>query len=87
MVSHVSGKSSSPELYVFGCGSSEGDVIPPHFFEQGLRLNFNDYEKLLERVTAGRPYVWHQDSAPWNTFRKSQKWLSENFYDFTSLNF
>lgn len=31
--------------------------------------------------------VRQQDSVPCNTSRISQKWLSENFYNFTSLNF
>ncbi|XP_076058396.1 uncharacterized protein LOC143035332 [Oratosquilla oratoria] len=35
---------------------------------------------------AGRPYVWQQDSAPPHTSRKTQKWLTDNFYDFTSPN-
>ena len=34
----------------------------------------------------GRPYVWQQDSAPCYTSGKRQKWLSANFYDYTSPN-
>ncbi|XP_076056126.1 uncharacterized protein LOC143034085 isoform X2 [Oratosquilla oratoria] len=40
----------------------------------------------MERVAAGRPYVWQQDSAPRHTSGKTQKRLSENFYNFTSPN-
>ncbi|KFM77814.1 Transposable element Tcb2 transposase, partial [Stegodyphus mimosarum] len=40
----------------------------------------------ITRVAKGRPYVWEQNSAPCHTSGKSQKWLSENFYDFTSPN-
>ncbi|KAK8374093.1 hypothetical protein O3P69_019943, partial [Scylla paramamosain] len=38
----------------------------------------------IEEVAAGRPYVWQQDSAPCHTSRKSQKWLSDNFFDFVA---
>uniref|UniRef100_A0A182N3M9 Uncharacterized protein n=1 Tax=Anopheles dirus TaxID=7168 RepID=A0A182N3M9_9DIPT len=48
---------------VFSCVSSEGDVMPPHFFEQGLRLNADGYISMLDivvkpwitRVANGRP--------------------------------
>lgn len=81
-------------VMVFGCVSSEGDVMPPHFFQEGLRLTSDGYVELLNtvvkpwitRVANGRPYVWQQDSAPCHTSGKSKKWLSENFYDFTSPN-
>ena len=81
-------------VMVFECVSSEGDVMPPHFFQEGLRLNSDGYVELLNtvvkpwitRVANGRPYVWQQDSAPCHTSGKSQKWLSENFYDFISPN-
>ena len=79
---------------VFGCVSSEGDVMPLHFFKEGLRLNSDGYVKMLTtvvkpwitRVANNRPYVWLQDSAPCPTSGKSQKWLSANFYDFNSPN-
>ncbi|KAL1115595.1 hypothetical protein AAG570_005885 [Ranatra chinensis] len=81
-------------VMVLGCVSSEGDLMPPHFFREGLRLTSDGYVELLNtvvkpwirRVVDGMPYVWQQDSAPRHTSRKSQKWLSENFYDFTSPN-
>ncbi|KAL1114925.1 hypothetical protein AAG570_007748 [Ranatra chinensis] len=71
-----------------------GDVMPPHFFQEGLRLTSDGYVGLLNtvvkpwirRVADGRPYVWQQDSAPCHTSGKSQKWLFENFYDFTGPN-
>ena len=81
-------------VMVFGCVSSEGDVMPPHIFERGLRLNSQGYVEVLntvvkpwlEGVASGRPFVWQQDSASCHTAGKTQKWLSENFYDFTSPN-
>ena len=62
-------------VMVFGCVSSEGDVMPPHFFREGLRLNSDGYVELLNtvvkpwitRIANGRPYVWQQDSAPCHT--------------------
>ncbi|QQP34801.1 Uncharacterized protein FKW44_022818 [Caligus rogercresseyi] len=50
---------------VFGIISSNGDVMPPHFFPKGLRLNSEGYVALMKdvvapwikKVAAGRPYV------------------------------
>jgi len=78
-------------VMVFGVVSSEGDVMPPHIFPQGLRVNTEVYLDVLEHVvlpwiknTIGdRPFVWQQDSAPCHTSRRSQKWISEHFCDFT----
>ena len=63
------------KLMVYGCVSCEGDVMPPHFFREGLRLNSDAYVELLitvvkpwiTRVANGRPYIWQQDSAPCHT--------------------
>ncbi|KAL1122351.1 hypothetical protein AAG570_003756 [Ranatra chinensis] len=74
--------------------TENGDVMPSHFFQEDLRLTSDGYVELvnavvkpwIRRVANGRPYVWQQDSAPRHTSGKSQKWLSENFYDFTSPN-
>ena len=35
---------------VFGVISSEGDVMPPHFFPEGLRLNTDGYICVLSKV-------------------------------------
>uniref|UniRef100_A0A182RB67 Tc1-like transposase DDE domain-containing protein n=1 Tax=Anopheles funestus TaxID=62324 RepID=A0A182RB67_ANOFN len=71
-----------------------GRVMSPHFFDQGLKLNAKGYVKLLDTVAKpwitklanARPYVWQQDSAPCHTVAKLQKWLKDNFYDFTTPN-
>ena len=84
----------SKTVMVFGCVSWEGDVKSLHIFEQGLRLYSNCNVKLLETlvklwlemVAVGRPYVWQQDLVPCHTSKKGQKWLLENFYDFTLCN-
>lgn len=37
-------------VMVLGVMSSEGDVMPPQFFPQGLRINAADYKKVVERI-------------------------------------
>ncbi|UYV73977.1 hypothetical protein LAZ67_11001680 [Cordylochernes scorpioides] len=37
-------------VMVLGVISSEGDVMPPHFFEKGLRMNADTYINVLETV-------------------------------------
>ena len=59
--------------------SCEGDVMPPHLFREGLRLNSDVYVELLitivkpwiTMVANGWPYVWQQDSDPCHTSGKS----------------
>ena len=63
-------------------------------FSDGLRLNSDAYVELLitvvkpliTRVTNGGPYVWQQDSALCHPSGKSKKWLSANFFNYTSPN-
>ena len=77
-------------MMVFGCVSCKGDVIPPHFFREGLRLNSDAYVELLitvvkpwiTRVANGRPCVWKQDSTTCHTSGKIIKWLLANFSDY-----
>ena len=57
---------------VLGVISDEGDVMPPHFFQQGHRVNADAYIHVLEtvvkpwmdKVASGREYVFQKDSAP-----------------------
>ena len=75
--------------------SSDGDIMTFYIFELGLRLNKDDYIKLLvtlvtpcqERVVGGRPYMWQQDSSSCYIPGMCQKWLLENFNNFTHSNF
>ena len=81
-------------VMVFGIISSDGDVMPPHFYPKGLTLDSEGYVALMrdvvapwiKKVATERPYVFQQDSAPCHTSRKTQKWLSENLEDYTSPN-
>ena len=74
---------------VFGCVSSKGDVMPPHIFPEGLRVNSEVYVDLLrtkvipwiKQVAGDRPWVWQQDSAPCHTSKMSMTFLNNNCYD------
>ena len=72
-------------VMILGVVSSEGDVMPPHFFEAGLKINTDVYLDVLEKVVvpwcksvAGdRLWVWQQDSAPTHMSKKTQAWLQD----------
>lgn len=76
-------------VMVLGVVSSEGHVMPPHFFPQGLRVNSAAYIEVLKTVVKpwidsvrnGRLYVFQQDSAPSHKARLTQEWMAENFHD------
>ena len=73
-------------VMVLGVVSSEGDVMPPHFFVQGLRINADSYIETLattvkpwmDRIANGRDYFFQQDSAPAHKARKTQAWCYAN---------
>ena len=81
-------------VMVLGVVSSEGHVMPPYFFPQGLRVNAAGYLDVLkavvkpwiDKVSNGRPYVFQQDSAPSHKAIVTQDWLSENFHDHVTPN-
>ena len=66
--------------------------MPPNIFREGVRLNSDAYvewlitvvEPWITRVANGKPYAWQHDLAPSHTSGKSKKWLSVNFYNYTS---
>lgn len=76
-------------VMVFGVISSEGDVMPPHIFETGLRVNTDIYLDVLssvvfpwiQQVAGNRPWVWQQDSAPCHVSARSLAWLKEHAHD------
>ena len=45
----------SKTVMVFGCVSCEGDVMPPDFFREGLRLNSDAYVEFL--ITVVKPCI------------------------------
>lgn len=72
-------------VMVLGVISSEGDVMPPHFFTQNVNKEvylavLQDVVKpWIETVTNGRPHVFQQDSAPAHTACIVQSWMEDDF--------
>ena len=64
--------------------------ILPHRLKFNIQGNIKCLEDAvliwIERVAAGRFYVWQKYSALCLTSRRSQSWLSENFYDHITPN-
>jgi len=73
-------------VMTMGVISNEGDVMPPHFFEAGLKVNTDVYLDLLsnvvkpwmDQVAAGRHYIWQQDGAPAHNSNRTQQWCRDN---------
>ncbi|QQP50280.1 Transposable element tcb2 transposase, partial [Caligus rogercresseyi] len=71
---------------VLGVISSEGHVMPPHFFEPKQKVNQEVYLEVLsnvvkpwiDTVASGRKYTFQQDSAPAHKAKTVQAWLKEN---------
>jgi len=82
-------------VHVLSVVSSEGDVMPPHFFNKGenvtkevyLRVLTNVVKPWMETVSSGKPYVFQQDGAPAHTSHLVQNWLSDNVDMFWSKEF
>ena len=66
-------------VMVFSVISSEGQIMPPHIFEVGLKVYL---DVLKSEVTGGRPWVWQQDSAPVHNSKETQAWLQKECYNF-----
>ena len=77
-------------VMVFGVVSSEGDIMLPHIFKVGLKVNTKVYLDVLtsvvvpwcNQVAAGRSWVWQQDPAPAHKSKEIQAWLQKEYYDF-----
>lgn len=86
---------SPANVHVLCVVSSEGDVMPPHFFEKGQNVTKEVYLGVLQTaikpwivaVASGRPYVFQQDGAPAHTSHLVQNWLSDNVDMFWSKEF
>ncbi|QQP49227.1 Transposable element tcb2 transposase, partial [Caligus rogercresseyi] len=59
-------------VMVLGVISSEGHVMPPHFFEPKQKVNQEVYLEVLSN------YTFQQDSAPAHKAKTVQAWLKEN---------
>ena len=72
----------SVHIKVFVLITSDGDIMLPFNFHKASDSKQSPKEVMLpkiERVAAGRPYIWQQDSALCCTSRRIQSWLCENF--------
>ena len=75
--------------------SSEGDVMPPHFFKKSQTISKEVYVEALAtivkpwitQVAAGRRYIFQQDGAPAHTSRLVQNWCDEHLDMFWSKDF
>ncbi|QQP39260.1 Transposable element tcb2 transposase [Caligus rogercresseyi] len=73
-------------VMVLGVISSEGHVMPPHFFEPKQKVNQEVYLEVLsnvvkpwiDTVASGRKYTFQQDSAPAHKAKTVHAWLKEN---------
>ncbi|QQP36657.1 Transposable element tcb2 transposase, partial [Caligus rogercresseyi] len=66
-------------VMVVGVISSEGHVMPPHFFEPKQKVNQEVYlEPWIDTVASGRKYTFQQDSAPAHKAKTVQAWFKEN---------
>lgn len=72
--------------------SNEGDIMSPHFFQQGLRVTADVYLEVLrnsvipwmKKVANGRHFIFQQDGAPAHNAKKVQEFLNLNVPDFWS---
>ena len=75
-------------VMVLGIIWSNGDVMPPYFFPNSLRVATNNYIKVLETmvkpwmvgVAGERPYVFQQNSAPVHMACTTQAWLYQQLF-------
>ena len=75
-------------VMVLGAVSSEGHVMPPHFFQPGEMVTADVYlhalahvvKPWIERITGGTDYVFQQDSAPAHTANRTQEWCQQNLH-------
>uniref|UniRef100_A0A182RK46 Uncharacterized protein n=1 Tax=Anopheles funestus TaxID=62324 RepID=A0A182RK46_ANOFN len=72
---------------LFGCMSSEEDVMPDLFFEQGLRFNSDGCVRILEMIV--KPWITRVANngrlIP-HDYKNYQIRMDDNFYVFTSPN-
>ncbi len=75
---------------VLGVVGSDGQRMPPHFFDKGLKITQKVYLKVMREVVKpwidntypDQPYVFQQDSTPAHKAKKTQKWMEKNLTAF-----
>jgi hypothetical protein len=73
-------------VMVLGVILNEDDVMPPHIFAKGLKINTDEHLKAMEdvvklwmdQVAAGSGYIFQQDRAPAHNSKRTQEWLKAN---------
>ena len=73
-------------VIVQGVVSNKGNVMPPHNFKAGLKINADVYLEVMltvvkpgmDRVAAGGPFIWQPDGVPPHNTNKKQQWCTEN---------
>ena len=77
----------SPHHDIWGCHLRWWRYGPIYLCTWPQAQNAHRYSALswIERILAGKPYVWQQDSEPCHTSRKILCWLWENFCDHLTI--
>jgi uncharacterized protein YpbB len=73
-------------MMVLAVISNEGDIMLPHIFPKGLRVNTDEYLDVMEtavklwmdQLAGNCHYIVQQDGIPIHNNKKMQKWLKEN---------
>lgn len=74
-------------VMVFGLVASDGKVMPPVFIDAGLKVNTEEYIKILanhvkpwilRNYDSDVQVVFQQDGAPAHTSKRTQDWLTKN---------
>ncbi len=76
-------------VMVLGIVSNKGDVMPPHIFPKGLRVNTDEYldvikivvKPWMDQIAGNCHYIFQQDGAPAHNSKKTQDWLKENLLE------
>ncbi|XP_059097596.1 uncharacterized protein LOC131891917 [Tigriopus californicus] len=85
-VPHINRTKHPAGAMMLGVVASDGKAMPPYWFPKGLKINTEEYLKVMRKVVkpwldATYPlgnYVWQQDSAPAHKAKKTQKWCQDN---------
>jgi hypothetical protein len=81
-------------VMVFGAVANDGSVMPPHFIEAGLKINTEEYIRILQTVLLPwmsqkfglNNVVLVQDSAPSHGAKRTQSFLAERVPYFVPSN-
>ena len=83
------------QVMVLGVIGSDGQKMPPYFFNAGEKIGTDTYYKVLRYTVLpwlkaaypGNNYVWQQDGAPAHTATRNQKFCKDNMAAFWPKDF